>query len=207
MNDLVSIESAARGSRDVADVPGASPSRVPGILTFILADVLVFGLLFVGFMVERLEQVALFNRSSATLDVRLGLLNTLILVTSGLFVVLAVHAARAGRAVATRNWLLASFIVGAGFGVNKLIEYGDKLAHGVSMLTNDFFMFYFVLTGVHFLHFLAGMVVLAVLWFKASREAVDGPLFGWIESGGLYWHMVDLLWIVIFPMLYLLGAQ
>lgn len=207
MNDLVSIESAARGSRDVADVPGASPSRAPGILTFILADVLVFGLLFVGFMVERLDQLALFNRSSADLDVRLGLLNTLILVTSGLFVVLAVQAARAGRAVATRNWLLASFVVGAGFGVNKLIEYSDKLAHGVSMLTNDFFMFYFVLTGVHFLHFLAGMVVLAVLWFKASREAVDGPLFGWIESGGLYWHMVDLLWIVIFPMLYLLGAQ
>lgn len=60
-------------------------------------------------------------------------------------------------------------------------------------------MFYYVLTGVHFL--------LAVLWFRASREPVNGPLFGWIESGALYWHMVDLLWIVIFPMLYLLGAQ
>lgn len=207
MNDLVSIETAAREAREVADLPGASKPRVPGILTFILADVLVFGALFVGFMVERLGQLELFNRSAATLNVHLGLLNTLILVTSGLFVVLAVHAAREGRAKATRNWLLTSFVVGAGFGVNKLIEYSDKLAHGISMLTNDFFTFYYVLTGVHFLHFIGGMVVLAVLWFRASREPVDGPLFGWIESGALYWHMVDLLWIVIFPMLYLLGAQ
>jgi len=207
MNDLVSIKAPALETREVYGLPGISNARAPGILTFILADVLVFGLLFVGFMVERLGQLELFNRSAAALDVHLGLLNTLILVTSGLFVVLAVHAAREGRSKATRNWLLASFVVGAGFGINKLIEYSDKLGHGISMLTNDFFMFYYVLTGVHFLHFLAGMVVLAVLWFRASREAVDGPLFGWIESGGLYWHMVDLLWIVIFPMLYLLGAR
>ena len=75
------------------------------------------------------------------------------------------------------------------------------------MLSNDFFMFYFVLTGVHFAHFLVGMVVLALLWSRTRSEAVDGPLFGWIESGALYWHMVDLLWIVIFPMLYLLGSR
>ena len=186
---------------------GAPTSKAPGILTFIFADVAVFGLLFVAFMVERMHQVALFDRSSATLDVKLGLLNTLILLTSGLCVVLAVHAARQGSARATRRWLLASFVVGAGFGITKLTEYSAKSGHGISMLTNDFYMFYFVLTGVHFLHFLAGMGVLAVLWFKAAREPVDGPLFGWIESGGLYWHMVDLLWIVIFPMLHLLGPR
>jgi nitric oxide reductase NorE protein len=68
-------------------------------------------------------------------------------------------------------------------------------------------MFYYVLTGIHFLHFMVGMAVLAMLWFKAGWEAVDGPLLGWVESGGLYWHMVDLLWIVLFPMLYLLGQR
>lgn len=186
---------------------GAPTTKAPGILTFIFADVAVFGLLFVAFMVERMHQVALFDRSSATLDVKLGLLNTLILLTSGLCVVLAVHAARQGCARVTRRWLLASFVIGAGFGITKLTEYSAKFGHGISMLTNDFYMFYFVLTGVHFLHFLAGMAVLAVLWFKAARDPVDGPLFGWIESGGLYWHMVDLLWIVIFPMLYLLGPR
>ncbi len=185
-------------------VPGAA---APGILTFIIADVTIFGVLFVAFMVERLHQVPLFDQSSASLDVQLGLLNTLILMTSGLFVVLAVDAARHGNAALTRRWLLTSFVVGAGFGINKLIEYGDKFAHGINMLTNDFFMFYFALTGVHFVHFLGGMIVLAMLWFRARVEAVDGPLFGWIESGALYWHMVDLLWIVIFPMLYLLGSR
>lgn len=99
-------------------------------------------------------------------------------------------------------------LVGAGFGVAKLTEHSDKFTHGISMLSNDFFMFYFVLTRMHFLHFLAGMIVLAALWFQAGREPVqDGPLFAWIEAGALYWHMVNLLWIVIFPMLYLLGAQ
>ena len=187
-----------------APIQGAPGVRAPGILTFIIADILIFGVLFVSFMIERSHQVPLFDRSAAMLDVRLGLLNTLILMTSGLFVVLAVHAAREGRASPTRRWLLVSFLIGAGFGVNKVIEYSDKLAHNITMLSNDFFMFYFVLTGVHFVHFLVGMVVLALLWFRASSEAVDGPLFGWIESGGLYWHMVDLLWIVIFPLLYLL---
>ena len=181
--------------------------QVPGVLVFILADMIIFGALFAGFMVERSKQVALFDQSAAALDVRLGMLNTLILVTSGLLVVRAVHAARAGQANLTRRWLLASFVVGAGFGINKLIEYGDKLGHGISMLTNDFYMFYYVLTAVHFLHFLGGMVVLAYLWFRAAHEDVDGPFFGVIESGGLYWHMVDLLWIFIFPMLYLLAPR
>lgn len=190
-----------------APVPDAESAPAPGILTFIVADVIIFGVLFVAFMIERSSQIALFDRSAAALNASFGLLNTLILVTSGLCVVLAVHAARLGQAAATRGWLLASFAVGIGFGVTKLLEYSDKVAHGITMLSNDFFMFYYVLTGVHFLHFLAGMVVLAVLWFRAAREAVDGPLFGWIESGALYWHMVDLLWIVIFPMLYLLGAR
>lgn len=199
MPELVSTAESTQDAR--------GESVAPGILTFIFADVMIFGVLFMAFMFERRAQIELFDNASSALDVALGLLNTLILMTSGLCVVLAVHFARLGRAIATRGWLLASMVIGAGFGVTKVIEYSDKLSHGITMLSNDFFMFYYVLTGVHFLHFLAGMVVLAVLWFRAAREAVDGPLFGWIESGALYWHMVDLLWIVIFPMLYLLGAR
>jgi nitric oxide reductase NorE protein len=180
---------------------------VPAILTFIVADLMIFGVLFGFFMVGRQAQVALYDRSSAQLNAGFGMLNTLILVTSSWLVARAVHAARRGAPRAVRAQLMAAMGVGAGFAVTKVIEYRDKIAHGITLLTNEFFMFYFVLTGVHFLHFVAGMGALAALWFKAGHEAVDGPLFGWIESGGLYWHMVDLLWIVLFPMLYLLGPR
>lgn len=179
--------------------------QVPGVLVFVIADMSVFCLLFVGFMVDRMDNVALFDQSAATLDVRFGLANTLILVTSGLLVVLAVNAARAGRRSATRLWLMLSFLVGAGFGASKIIEYSIKIGHGITMETNPFYMYYYALTGAHFLHFAGGMVALAVLWFLAGREAsVSRRCFAAIESGALYWHMVDLLWLFIFPMLYLL---
>lgn len=201
MNDLTPAQAQATATSL------SRSGQVPGVLIFILADMIVFLLLFAGFMTERMKQVALFDQSAAALDVRLGVLNTLILVTSGFFVVLAVHAAHAGRQSATRRWLLLSFIVGAGFGVTKMIEYSGKIGHGITMHTNDFYMFYYALTGAHFLHFIGGMVALAALWFMAGREPVNGRLFGVIESGALYWHMVDLLWIFIFPMLYLLGPR
>ncbi|MBN3838412.1 cytochrome c oxidase subunit 3 [Burkholderia sp. Ac-20349] len=186
----------------------ARPAPVPGILFFIIADIAIFGAFFVAFMIERRGQLELFDVSSRSLNIGLGLLNTLILMTSGMFVAFAVNAARRAQVGQARRWLLLAMLVGAGFGVTKLTEYFDKFSHGISMLTNDFFMFYFVLTGAHFIHFVAGMIILATLWFRAAREPVhDGPLFEWIEAGALYWHMVDLLWIVIFPMLYLVGAQ
>ena len=166
-----------------------------------------FALFFAFFMIGRHEQAALFDRSAALLNPSVGAINTLILVTSGWLVVLAVQGARRGDRRAVRRLLALAFTVGAGFAVTKAMEYGEKLSHGVTLLSNDFFMFYYVLTGIHFLHFVVGMAVLAMLWFKAGREAVDGPLLGWVESGGLYWHMVDLLWIVLFPMLYLLGQR
>jgi nitric oxide reductase NorE protein len=201
MNDMAPVQAPSSEASELR------AGQVPGVLVFIMADMVVFGMLFIGFMTERMKQPALFDQSAAALDVRLGVLNTLILVTSGLFVVLAVNAAKAGQRAATRRWLLVSMLVGAGFGVTKMLEYSVKIGHGITMHTNDFYMFYYALTGAHFLHFVGGMVALAALWFMAGREPVDGKLSGVIESGALYWHMVDLLWIFIFPMLYLLGPR
>lgn len=184
----------------------AAPRAAPAIWTFITADVLAFALFFTLFMLERGHQVALFDRSSSQLDVSLGLLDTLFLVTSSWLVALGVAAARQGRRAALRRRLLLAMVLGAGFAVSKCIEYGAKIAAGITMLSNDFFMFYFALTGIHFLHFIVGFGVLAMLWFKAGQQDLAGPFLPWIESGGIYWHMVDLLWIVLFPMLYLSGA-
>lgn len=198
----------------VADSPapmiGASRDQrdlVSGILVFIIADLIVFAMLFTGFMVDRAKELAVFNESANTLDFHLGLANLLILVTSGLCVVFAVTAAREGRAVAVRNWILAAFVIGAGFGVSKVVEYGDKFAHDIGMHTNAFYMYYFALTGAHFLHFLGGMGALAFIWFRCLRHAAAPDFRGKIEAVGLYWHMVDLLWILIFPLLYVLGLQ
>jgi nitric oxide reductase NorE protein len=189
---------AIAASRDQRDV-------VSGILTFIIADMIVFAMLFVGFMVDRSKDVAVFNASANRLDFHLGLLNLLILVSSGLCVVFAVSAAREGRAVALRNWVLAAFVIGAGFGASKVIEYGDKFAEGISMHSNAFYMYYFALTGAHFLHFLGGMAALAFIWGYSLRHAGAPGFRNKIEAVGLYWHMVDLLWILIFPLLYVLG--
>lgn len=184
----------------------AQDQPAAAIWTFITADVLAFGLFFLLFMIERSHDPALFNRSAALLDVRLGMLNTLVLVTSGWFMAVAVRAARRGERVGLRRFLLLALVAGTGFAVSKIVEYTAKLSHGITMLSNEFFTFYFFLTGLHFLHFLVGMGVLTMLWLRVRREAPDGPFFGWIESGGIYWHMVDLLWIMLFPLLYLLRA-
>lgn len=189
-----------------SDAPSLKEEIISGIHFFIIADIIVFAALFAGFMVERAADVETFNQSAQTLSPWAGIINMLILVTSGLFVVLAVNAAREGNKAKTRNWVALAAVVGSGFGVNKVIEYSDKISHGITMHSNDFYMFYFTLTGAHFLHFIGGMVALIFIWFAAKNEKVDGKFFNTIESVALYWHMVDLLWIFIFPLLYLLGA-
>ncbi len=185
---------------------GIAEELFAGIHFFILADLAVFAALFTGFMVERAVDIPLFDQSAARLDAWVGVLNTLILVTSGLCMALGVDAARKGLRASTRRWIAAAFVIGSGFGISKVFEYSDKIGSGITMHTNDFFMFYYALTGAHFLHFLGGMVALAYLYFRTAVEPVNGRFFVTIEAVGLYWHMVDLLWIFIFPLLYLLAA-
>lgn len=175
-----------------------------GVWFFISADISMFAVLFLLFMVERYRAAALFEASRLQLDPALGVLNTLILLCSSWLVALAVQSARAGKREAVSRYLGLGMLVGAGFAVTKIYEYWHKISAGITLLSNDFFMFYFALTGLHFLHFAIGMVVLAVCWSKSRRDTIDESFVVWIESSGCYWHMVDLLWIVLFPMLYLL---
>lgn len=177
-----------------------------GVWFFITADITMFAVFFALFVVERYKAVALFEISRQKLDPVLGVLNTLILLSSSWLVALAVHSARSGRRHAVQRYLTLGMLVGAGFAVSKIFEYWQKISHGITLLSNDFFMFYFALTGLHFLHFVIGMVVLAVCLAKSRTDALDQKYVVWIESSGCYWHMVDLLWIVLFPMLYLLHA-
>ncbi len=200
------IDAATGGTVKHAPVARPQAAGDEGVWFFISADIALFAVFFAAFMVYRYASPALFEHSRQQLDVGLGTLNTLILLSSSWLVALAVHAARDGERRRVLRLLGAGMLVGSGFAVTKLIEYAAKIEAGLTMVRNDFFMFYWALTGLHFVHFLIGMGVLGVCWYQARRGPVDGRYVLWIESGGCYWHMVDLLWIVLFPMIYLLRA-
>lgn len=175
----------------------------PGIWVFILGDMLIFSLFFLVYLYYRNLDIDGFNASQVLLNLNYGAINTLLLLTSSWFVALGLDAVRQQRAeIAARLYSLA-LLCGVGFASVKYLEWGEKIRAGHTMVSDDFFMYYYVFTGVHFLHLLIGMGVLVFLVVKlrAGKQATnDVQTF---ESGGAYWHMVDLLWIALFPLLYL----
>lgn len=159
-------------------------------------------------MTERLKSPALFDQSARLLDLRLGLANTLVLISSSWLVALAISAAEEGRVRKAKLLLIGGLVVGSCFAVLKITEYAHKFAIGITPMTNDFFTFYFILTGVHFLHYLIGIAVLIAMIVALHRHDDTSPgHIPWLEAGGIYWHMVDLLWLFLFPMFYLLPVR
>ena len=190
-----------------APPPTDCARRLPGDLAiwfFILAEMLAFAAFFAAYAFARAHNVELFNASQQTLDRNAGALNTLLLVTGSWFVARAVQAAhRDDRRAVPRNIALG-FLCGGGFLVVKLFEYAAKFGAGISLSTNTFYMFYISLTFFHFMHVVLGMVILGILWVQARRGAYDSTECNGLESGAAYWHMVDLLWIVLFPLVYVM---
>lgn len=175
-----------------------------GVWVFIGGDLMIFGLFFLTFMVYRGRDPALFVESQRTLNQTCGLINTILLLTSSWFVALAVHGARSRWTKAVPRLFVFAFLCGVGFGAIKILEYSEKITAGMTITTNDFFMFYFMFTGIHFVHVLIGMGVLAYL-FNVSRKIDLGPGdIPVLESGAAFWHLVDLLWIVLFALFYLM---
>lgn len=200
----------------VADSPlmpaaGAPRVRAPAIWIFIALDCSSFGLFFLVFMAQRMGQRALFDDASRQLFTELGFLNACILITSSWLVAWATVAGRKGDFLQAKKLLVWGMAVAACFGVVKTYEYYEKIAAGVTVSSNEFFMFYYALTGIHFVHYLVGMVILGVLAQGPHRYAPPAEAhtsyLKWLEGGSLYWHMVDLLWIFIFSLLYLMGAR
>ena len=171
---------------------------------FILAELLVFAVFFLCYAFARTRDVALFNEAQTTLDVSSGAINTVVLITSSWFVVRAVKAVKHDRSVAGARWLGAALLGGVVFVVLKLGEYADKFDAGISMSTNTFYMFYLSLTFFHLMHVVLGMVILGVLLVNTLRGHYRRDACDVLESGGAYWHMVDLVWIVLFPLIYVM---
>lgn len=201
------MHSPARVSDTVSSAGNAGLPGDEGVWFFIVADMFAFGVFFLLFTVGRAAAPDLYEASRQHLDLRFGLANTLVLLTSGACMARAVHEAAEQHWEAARRWIAFTAATGALFGVSKAFEWHAKITNGIRLTTNEFFTYYFVFTGIHFLHFVIGIAVLAVLFRVAgSADAEPARRTRWIEAGGAYWHMVDLLWIVLFAMLYLMRA-
>lgn len=183
------------------------PPGTDGIWTFVFIDMIVFSVFFLVYLSERLRLPDVFAASQVHLDPNFGLVNTLILLTSSLFMAEAVAATRMGRIVLVKRRLVLTLTCGAGFAVSKLTEYAGKFADGITPVTNSFYSFYFLLTMIHFLHVLAGMIFIAHCLARAGAENGQPAYLAKIENTGLFWHFVDLLWLFLFPLLYLAGLQ
>lgn len=177
-----------------------------GILIWIiiLIEVITFSAGIIAFAWQDRLSVELFDTSQAALHVPLGLVNTLLLLTSGFFVAEAVRHLKTGKSAKSQQWMWIAMIFGLGFLLLKGIEYADKLQQGLDLTHNAFFTYYWLLTGFHFLHVLTGLVILLVLTLKMRQGFYHAHNYLDIETGAAFWHMCDIIWLLLFPVLYLL---
>ena len=181
------------------------------IWIIIYVELVTFGLLFLGYAFSRRADVALFNESQLMLNQTSGFINTLILITSSYFVVKAVKSITSmnEQSVKSANeeaskWLLVALALGVAFLFVKGTEFYHIFGAGISLSTNKFFMFYIMLTAFHFMHVMLGSLILFIIYKKTKTVGYTFGDYSGIETGASYWHMVDLLWIVLFPLVYII---
>lgn len=177
-----------------------------GILIWIiiLLEVITFCAGIITFAWQSNLSPEVFEVSQSTLNTKIGLANTLLLLSSGFFVAESVRYLKIGDRLKSQKWMSAAMLFGFGFLILKGFEYVDKLQHGFDLTHDGFFTFYWLLTGFHFFHVLVGLVILLALWFKMRQGVYHENNFLDIESGAAFWHMCDIIWLLLFPVLYLL---
>lgn len=176
-----------------------------GIWTFLATEVLLFGALFTAYIVFRLKFPGMFHADYVHLNRLLGAANTVVLISSSLTVALAVASIRKGKQKRMMLFLSLTILLAGVFLAIKYFEWTEKFAHGLFPGTDIFFSLYFMMTGLHGLHVLGGMLVLGAMLILAGRGRFSESYHTPVEISGLYWHFVDLVWIYLFPMLYLIG--
>jgi len=175
------------------------------IWVFILAELLAFAVFFVAYAFARTHNVALFDEMQAQVDRTSGAVNTVLLITASWCVAraVAIVTGRGDHRTGAR-WLAGGILCGGGFLAVKIVEYAAKFGAGINLSTNTFWMFYLSLTFFHFMHVILGMVILVVLWVQTRRGRYGPGQANGLESGAAYWHMVDLVWIILFPLVYVM---
>lgn len=177
-----------------------------GMWIFLATEIHLFGGIFAVFAIFRWKYLEQFNEYAQTLNWKLGALNTAILLTSSFTMVLAVDAAQKGLNKRCGRLLLWTLLWGCGFFVVKGIEYYQKFSHDLWPSTHVFYGLYFVMTGIHALHVAIGLGLIYWLWRLTRVERFSPVYYTPVEICGLYWHLVDVIWIFLFPVVYLLGG-
>ena len=190
-----------------------------GMWLFLVTEVMFFGGLFLAYIIYRSRFPEAFMAASHELDTWMGAINTAVLIASSLTMALAVRSAQLARRKAIVGFLILTILFGSVFLVVKYFEYSSKFEHhlvpgpgfefhapGIDPDQAEmFFNLYFGMTGLHALHMVIGVGLLAWLCFPAWRGRYNGDYHNPVEGVGLYWHFVDIVWIFLFPLLYLLG--
>jgi len=201
------------------DMAQQKESVLLGMWSFLITEILFFGGYFLTYLVYRVNYPVAFNEGSHHLDIGLGAFNTVVLILSSLTMAMAVHKSHEGSRNGTLGYLIATFILGGVFLCVKYFEYSAKFEHGLvpglawhphgeqSPQLALFFSLYFGMTGMHALHMIIGAGLLIWLLIKTAKGTYTAEYNAPVEIFGLYWHFVDIVWIFLFPLLYLLGRH
>ncbi len=198
------------------DMEQQAEASTLGMWVFLVTEIMFFGGLFMAYLVYRWANPSGFQEASNHLDVIWGAVNTAVLICSSLTMALAVRAAQTGAPPKTQvGWIVATMVLGAAFLGVKVIEYADKFTHHLvpgpnfqwtgtyAAAAEQFYSLYFAMTGLHALHMIIGIGIMLVITYMAWRRQFDEHYFTPVEVAGLYWHFVDIVWIFLFPLLYL----
>jgi heme/copper-type cytochrome/quinol oxidase subunit 3 len=188
----------------VESIPTGIPSGKLGMWLFLASEVMFFTTLIAAYVVLKMGHPA-WPGPEGHLSVPLGTLNTFLLICSSTTIVLAMAASEEGKVGPARRWLVVTMLLGACFLGIKAVEYGAKFSHHILPSTNVFWSCYFTMTGLHALHVFGGIVFNLWILAQTMRPAVWVRQSHFLELGGLYWHFVDIVWIFLFPLLYLLS--
>ena len=185
-----------------------------GMWIFIFTEILLFGGLFITYSVYRYRNPEAFHLGAKELDVFVGTLNTLVLLISSMTVAMAISAIQLGDKKKCFYLIITTIALAFVFMVNKYYEWGAKIGHGIYPGSQNlkelgdgeilFFGLYFVMTGLHALHIIVGVTVLAFMLAKVNKGTINAGYYVQLENAGLYWHLVDLIWIFLYPLFYLI---
>lgn len=185
-----------------------------GMWLFLFTEILLFGGLFIVYFVYRSINSEAFLHASYKLDVVMGTVNTVILITSSMTIAMSITALQKGNKKLSLILLWITQAFALAFLVNKYFEWGAKIEHGIfpgmahymAMESGEklYFFLYYFMTGLHALHIIVGGIFIAVVMKKVQLEKVTGERISLLENSGLYWHLVDLIWIYLFPLFYLI---